>query len=292
MLSVLIPIYNFDVRPLLEALHRQCLRSGVDFELICFDDGSTDSFLKQNASIAQYTHCTYEVLPQNVGRSRIRNLLADAAIGEWLLFLDCDSQLASEQFIENYLSHRQDRRVLCGGTIYAPHPPKDQRLHLHWLYGSKREALRAEQRMRKDQMGFTSNNFMIQKIYFNQIRFEEDIRQYGHEDTLFGLQAHAKEFEIFHLDNPVEHLGLEPWDVFLRKHRQAIENLLKLQKEHPGVQTKLTKTFQQLERWGMAPALRFFHQIFGKVLYKQLGGSSPNLRLMDLYRLGERSLMK
>ena len=42
MLSILIPIYNYNVYPLVEELHKQCIECKIDFEIICIDDASTD----------------------------------------------------------------------------------------------------------------------------------------------------------------------------------------------------------------------------------------------------------
>ena len=40
MLSILIPIYNYNSYPLVQELHKQCLESDIDFEILCQDDAS------------------------------------------------------------------------------------------------------------------------------------------------------------------------------------------------------------------------------------------------------------
>ena len=42
MLSILIPTYNYDVEALVTELHAQSTACGVDFEILCYDDGSTN----------------------------------------------------------------------------------------------------------------------------------------------------------------------------------------------------------------------------------------------------------
>jgi hypothetical protein len=50
--------------------------------------------------------------------------------------------------------------------------------------------------------------------------FSEDLKTYGHEDTLLGYDLFRNGIEIFHIDNPVEHTGLEDSSVLLRKPKQ------------------------------------------------------------------------
>ena len=48
MLSILIPIYNYNVYPLVLELHEQCMTLGISFEILCQDDGSTITFIENN----------------------------------------------------------------------------------------------------------------------------------------------------------------------------------------------------------------------------------------------------
>jgi glycosyltransferase involved in cell wall biosynthesis len=80
MFSILIPIYNFDVRPLVEALVGQCRKElEGEFEILCFDDGSEREYLEKNRQLKVFPEVNYRELPQNLGRARIRNLLAESA---------------------------------------------------------------------------------------------------------------------------------------------------------------------------------------------------------------------
>jgi glycosyltransferase involved in cell wall biosynthesis len=42
MLSILIPIYNYNAYPLVKELHSQCLEATIDFEIFCIDDASNE----------------------------------------------------------------------------------------------------------------------------------------------------------------------------------------------------------------------------------------------------------
>ncbi len=57
-------------------------------------------------------------LPKNVGRARIRNLFLKYAKGQYLLFLDSDGEIISNQFIQNYqkfITENKDAKVVYGG---------------------------------------------------------------------------------------------------------------------------------------------------------------------------------
>ena len=88
MLSVLIPTYNYNAFALVNELHKQLLKSKVQFEIICFDDGSKATLNQQNEKINALPFARFNALKDNVGRSAIRNQLSEEAVYSWLLFLD------------------------------------------------------------------------------------------------------------------------------------------------------------------------------------------------------------
>ena len=123
MLSILIPVYNFSVTDLVNALHKQCLDSGIKFEIIYCDDASEKPFPEVNSKLSALTGVVYKRLETNHGRSRIRNLLAREAKFENLIFMDCDSEIVSEKFIRNYVQHCNSGNVVCGGRVYDSSVP-------------------------------------------------------------------------------------------------------------------------------------------------------------------------
>ena len=286
MLSILIPVYNFDVRQLVADLHGQCLAAGVDFEFVCFDDGSSDFFKEKNRKIAEYEHVNYRELPQNLGRSAIRNALGKAARMEYLLFMDCDNRVVRPDFIQQHLAQIQPGALMYGGSSYSAIAPKAAACYFHWLYGTCREQQSLEQRKIKPYHSFKTNNFIIPKAIFLSIGFDENLRQYGHEDTLFGLELAKRNIPIIHIDNPLEHIGLEPVEVFLKKTKQGLENLAMLWKAGKPVETKLLALYQPLNRLGLGACLAWLFLKTEKKLLKNLTSPKPSLRLFDLYKLG------
>lgn len=287
MLSILIPVYNYDIRPLVQKLHEQGEACGLRYEILCLDDASKAEFQQLNAEIANLSNIRYELLPQNLGRSAIRNRLAELAKYEYLLFMDCDTMPETAHFLDIYIRALKPQTVLYGGRTYAPEAPTDANLFFHWFYGSNREVSTLEKRKEFPYRSFMTNNFVIPKSLLLDIRFDETLKQYGHEDTLFGLELKKRGISILHLDNPMRHIGLESASEFLRKSEQAIENLLRLMQKHDLQEDiKLLRYFIKTKKWGLHPLIRLWFGWNRNRLRKNLLGKKPSLRSFDLYKLG------
>ena len=50
------------------------------------------------------------------------------------------------------------------------------------------------------------------------------VKGYGHEDTLFAMELKRHGFAVTHIDNPLEHIGIEPVEEFLRKSANGVTN--------------------------------------------------------------------
>ncbi len=252
MLSILIPCYNFDVRPLVQRLRQQALQLSVPVEIRCVEDASSPYFTRLNKSLKGLSHVHWEVLANNIGRSKIRNYLAQSAQYEYLLFMDSDSMPIQDDYLAAYVAQLPTRGVLYGGRSYANEPPEDPVFYFHWFYGTQREVQTAAQRQTNPYHAFMTNNFLIPKVIFASIQFDESLTQYGHEDTLFGqaLQQHA--IPIQHLSNPLQHIGLEPRHQFLDKSQLALQNLQQLyqSKKLSADATKLLCWYRRLQPLG------------------------------------------
>lgn len=252
MLSILIPIYGYDVRPLVGALSQQLQRAGLAGEIRCYDDGSPPAVRQRNAEIARWPGVVYRELPRNLGRARIRNLLAREAPGDYLLFLDADSRVTSDGFLAAYLRELPADRVLYGGRTYAPQPPADGRYYLHWKYGRRREAQRLAYRRRHPYRAIMTNNLLVPRRVFERFPFDEQLLTYGHEDTLFGALLQRHGVGVGHIDAPLEHIGLEDRHTFLEKQRLAVHNLYRLRQAQKRVPTRLTDLSDKLRKGGLS----------------------------------------
>ena len=292
MLSICIPVYNFDVRALVHDLHEQAMRCDVLFEIILMDDASDAPYVACLQELTVLPHVRLIPLSENIGRSKIRNALVREARHPYIIFMDCDSATVANDYITNYLPHCKPNTVVYGGRCYQKEKPSDATL-LHWKYGVKREALPAAERQKHPNFSFCTNNFLIDKAIFNTIAFSEQLEGYGHEDTFFGLELLGHHIPILHIDNPLIHLGLETADVFLKKTENGVLNLRKvdrmLKEKYPDYagHSKLIRTKMFLQRWRLLPLVRFLLNAFKPLLRRNLLGKRSSLFAFDLYKLGE-----
>ncbi|RSK24766.1 glycosyltransferase family 2 protein [Hymenobacter metallilatus] len=285
-LSVLIPVFNYDVRPLVRALLAQAPDWGGPVEIHCLDDGSQEEFRQQNRELGQLPGVVYRELTQNVGRAAIRNQLAASARFAWLLLLDNDSRLPDAQFLARYAAARKRAPVLSGGTAYEMAPPPEMALRLRWLYGRQREARPAAVRQQAPHGQLTLNNLLIEAAVFRRLGLDENLTRYGHEDTKFGWYLRRAGVTVLHLDNPVLHDGLEPAPVFLQKTHDAVRNLVQLYRaEGLGADTKLLQAALRLKRWGLSEAVRTAFGLRREQVRRNLLSNRPSLRQLDALKL-------
>ena len=285
MISICIPIYNFHVVDLIITIIKQGEESKKPYEVICIDDGSNKETLKLNAEINSHNAVKYLILKKNIGRSKIRNLFLENANYENLLFIDCDCSIQSENFLENYFE-QVDSTVVYGGRKHHYNPPKNKNKKLRWLYGIKREDQNLNYRVKNPYHCFRSNNFLIKRAILSQIRFNEKIETYGHEDTLLSLELKENKIAIFQINNPVFHEGIEDSSIFLEKTKSAIKNLVFLEKNTLNTSSiKLIKTYHLINKLKLTWLIFPLSKPISNILERQLLSSRPSLKIFDLYKL-------
>lgn len=288
MISVLLPIYNYACKSLFYELHSQLAASGVDFEVIAIEDGS-QHHVYENRDAAALLNITHIALPHNIGRSAIRNKLAAMARYEWLLFMDCDSRLVRADYIRTYIESaaKYKESVICGGRLFGNKEEVAPEYMLHWYCGTLREPKADENNIGK---AFLSNNFLIRRELFGKVCFEEGLKGYGHEDTLFGIALQKASYDIRYIDNPVFHEGLDSNEAFLIKSRMAVINLRTLKERflHPDdyEQIRLLQYYEKFRSCYLHYLLAAIYDLFHRQIEKQLKSKKPNLYLFDLYKLG------
>ncbi|QHI36346.1 hypothetical protein IMCC3317_17080 [Kordia antarctica] len=288
MLSILIPTYDYDISTLVEEIHSQLLKTEAVFEILCLDDHSTNlETVKQNERINSFSNASYTVLPENIGRSRIRNLLAQKASYNWLLFLDADVIPVKKDFITKYIEAISDEKeVIYGGILYQEEKPKQENV-LRWIYGKEREALNVKQREEAIYLRFLTLSFLIKKSVFHKVKFNEDIPNARHEDTLFANDLKHAEIHMTHIQNPVYHLGLDTSADFIRKSMESVEVLVIFLKnnliEHDDI--LITKVFTRMKKFSLNHVLSSMYSWFGNRFEKNLLSNNPSMFIFDLYRL-------
>ena len=273
MLSICIPVYNYDARPLVRELSRQAASVAEAIEILVYDDGSDVATRTLHGELDQLAEVRYREMPENIGRSAIRNRMAEDARGDRLLMLDVDCW-PGENFLATYLEHA-DSPVVVGGTCYACDPPANPRHYLHWHYGRRRES---KAPARRAQPSFQSSNFLVQRSIMLAHPFPK-LTGYGHEDTLWGQLLVPANVPVRYIDNPVTHLGLETDTEFLSKQKEAIESLKRLRKAHPTLRTRLTTFADRYPKFTSLLSYIPEEQLTKYVLEK------GSLRALDLLKL-------
>jgi len=288
MLSICIPIYNFDVRLLTESLAKQIEMADFPCELVLIDDGSSTEFKEINNAIC--SRFRYILLKDNVGRSKIRNLFLNYAKYDHLLFLDCDSIVENPDFVTNYLNVLQDAAVICGGRVYPKSYPNRSHL-LRWKYGTFRECQSADVRQVNPNKSFMTNNFLIQRSLFDKLSFDESLAGYGHEDTLFGYLLKQNGVRIHHIENPVMNGDIESNRVFIEKTECGLKNLANIAKRLDFnsdfiTDVTLISFYVSIKKNRFLCCLDLSFFLFCKLVRTLLIGGVAWLWLFNYYKLG------
>lgn len=111
-ISVIVPVYNSEayLKPCLDSIFSQTF---TDYQLICVNDGSTDS---SPSILADYQkdHANMEIYNQkNLYAGVARNLGMEKAVGDYFLFLDADDTFSPDFFGEMYTKITQTGADIC-----------------------------------------------------------------------------------------------------------------------------------------------------------------------------------
>lgn len=292
MLSILIPTYNYCCYPLIKELNNQAKILNIPSEIIVADDASQEKFKIENREINSLPHSTYIELPENMGRARIRNFLANQAKGDWLLFMDCDAQVISTDFLKAYISFTHCASVVCGGLLHPKVQPSPD-VSLRYLYEKEADKNRsAASRSKHPYECFTTFCFLIKRTVFLKIQFDESCYEYGYEDTLFGEELKNNNIDILHIDNPLMHIGLEANAVFLNKTKIALQSMLRLQNRGMCFHSRLMDKYNLLNRFRLTFLFIILFRFTAPALKRNLLSPKPNLTFFALYKLGYYAYLK
>lgn len=287
MLSVLVPIFNWNVLDLVTEVDRQLSKAEINYEIICLEDGSAPEFISNNQKIQRLSEVIYHISVQNKGRIQSRKFLSSQARFEWLLFLDADTEIRSTDFIRNYLTAAScDAEAIFGGFAYDEKPPSTEFI-LRWKYGRAKEQVRANIRNANPYKIVISANYLIRKRIFDDIYGKIIYEGYGY-DNFFGALLKRNKIKVLHIDNEVYHLGIEESKLYLRKKEQAAEALVKLNEDGdiPQHDNDLLRLYANLKKFKLAiPLAHAFSGVKGKIL-QDLLGKNPSISLLQFYRIG------
>ena len=293
MLSILVPIYNYNAYPLVEELHKQCIELGIVFEILCQDDASKSALNINNEKINSLSNCNFISLEKNVAHRQNRNLLAKRAKYEYLLFLDGDSIVINSHYIKNYINNLKEYDVIYGGRLHPENYPSNQQI-LRWKYGKFIEDKLAKDRLKKPYKCLLFNNTIIKKECFNKVKFDTEITLYGHDDTQLSYQLSLIPSKIHHIDNQIKHGDIDSNEVYINKTKNSIKSLLVLyaSKKIDYRYVSLLKLNVFLKTTKLHLIALLFYKIFKNTMTKNLVSNNPSLIVFNLFRISYMCSLK
>lgn len=128
--SIIVPVFNAEafLGDCLISIQRQTMS---DFEVLCVDDGSTDSSAEVIRAVAAQDPRFRLIMQENRGASSARNVGYDAAVGEVVTFIDADDEITAD-FLEELLQTLDDtdadfaigNKLIRRGDVASPKTPE------------------------------------------------------------------------------------------------------------------------------------------------------------------------
>ena len=284
MISILIPTFNDDCRGLAGSLMIQAEAiDGLEWEIIIADDASTNTALVESLSqLNKLEGFRYIRCNTNLGRSAIRNFLAQEARGEWLLFVDAHRVMVSNDYLKTYISATQNAQVICGGYQALKGPDGN----LRYLYEHEAERNNsASLRAKHPYQSFNASNFMIRRDIFMQHQFDTRLHKYGYEDVLLGRELALAGIPVTHIDAPTGYIEYECNANFVKKAEEAMETLHQFRDSLQGYSPILTIA-NRLQGNLAGAVFRKLFQWKRNAWRNNLTSRRPSLLIFKLYKLG------
>ena len=292
MISIIVPTYNYVCTKLVTDLSEQAqnlknkLHDDFDYEILVADDGSDNiQTIKENRKINHIKNCRLLEYQSNIGRALIRNWLIEQSHFKYLLIIDSDALVCTNDFIEKYWNNRHQADFICG-TIQNPNIPCPSGYELRYYYEQHAE------KTRKKKGDNTNPYFRLStfNLFFNKeklgiLRFDPRCKEYGYEDALMGLTLKERGLSLIHINNPLIHNGIDSNASFLSKTEAAmrtLSNLDGLMKDNAGTSVM----YHKLKKMHILSIFRLFFLCFQKLIRANLLGHHPSLFLFQLYKLG------
>ena len=289
-ISLLVPVYDYDIISLVHGMKNALGKVDEFSEILIGDDGSSPEYKEKYKSLVE-EGVKLISSEKNIGRAAIKNRLAMEASGDFLLFIDADTVLrgTAEAYFRKWLPMIPLYKVICGGIYYHDAPPGDPDKLLRWKYGKWSEQRKASEKNKNPHEWFSTFNVLIEKKIFSKIRFNEELKQYGYEDTLMGYQLKKAGIDILHIDNGLIHEGLETNKEFLNKTKLGIENLSKLYDNVTDKRTfsrtvKILRTYNWLRFFRLTNILARFYIRYRDRMEIRLESGSISILLFRFYK--------
>lgn len=198
--SIIIPIYNMEryLKECLDSISKQTLQ---EIEILCIDDGSTDSspvlleeYKKQDSRIKM-------IRQNNQGVSVARNKGIEAAEGKYVIFMDPDDWYPSENILEDLYNAAETYQVrIAGGSFMDYHDGiyNEEFIERYFGYRFEKEGI-IEYTDYQFDFGYQRFLFERQLLVENRIFFKEYKR---FQDPPFMVEAMIKAERFYGMNKP------------------------------------------------------------------------------------------
>jgi len=129
---------------------------------------------------------------------------------------------------------------------------------------------------------------LINKDIAKTIGFNESIKNYGYEDTIFGFELEKRHIGIKHIMNPVLHASFDSNEIFLDKTRQSVENLSIVNNilgEGNLSNVSLIQFYRKIKRFKLFPLFKISSKVLTPIIYKLLIRGNGGIKMNQFYKL-------
>jgi len=288
MLSIVIPVYNYNVFPLVLELKKQADSLGIEYEILVQDDFSQE-FISENSQINSLEDCSFSINAENLGRGKNINVLCSKSRYHHVLIMEADALPENESYLKNYIEllSKSNPNVIFGGVKYPETVPSKEKL-LRWKYGINREIKSLSHRFKNNYDFVFTWNLLLKKEILLQFPFPEFIHEYGYEDSIFIENLRLNSIPVTHIENCLIHHNSENNIDFIKKSERAVNNLHDLIhfNKIDAKKIRLSNLYTILKKLHFTRIVKGTYLKTKKQILTNLTSENPNLYLLDFYKLG------
>lgn len=288
MLSIVIPVYNYNVFPLVSELKKQADELGIIYEILVQDDFSQE-FIPENSQINSLEDCSFSINAENLGRGKNINVLCFKSRYYHVLIMEADALPENESYLKNYIEllSKSNHDVIFGGVKYPETVPCKEKL-LRWKYGRNREIKSLRHRLKHNYDFVFTWNLLLKKEILLQFPFPEFIHEYGYEDSIFIENLRFNSVPVTHIENCLIHHNTETSIDFIKKSERAVNNLHDLIhfNKVDAKKIRLSNLYTILKKLHLTRIVKTLYLKTKKQILNNLTSENPNLYLLDFYKLG------
>lgn len=288
MLSILIPVYNYNVFQLVLELKKQADNLGIEYEIIVQDDAS-QKFILENSQINSLENCFFYINPENLGRGKNINLLCSKSKYNYVLIMEADALPENESYLKNYIQlvSKSNITVVFGGVKYPETVPSKEKL-LRWKYGINRETKSFQHRLKNEYDFVFTWNLLLKRDTLLQFPFPEFIQEYGYEDFIFIENLRLNSISVTHTENFLVHHNNENSVDFIKKSERAVRNLqgLIISDKINTKSIRLIHLYLILKKLCLITVVKAIYKKTKERILTNLTSENPSLYLLDFYKLG------